>query len=170
MKITSADFKRYTDWQKFILRAQPELPKDCQRPTLIAFCLTLAIHGSAGRGCYVSDTLLGEELGIGRKYLAKYRRLAKDLGWFVPSSEKVNRVESLNIAIPLESDEIRNLAKPAEDDDEPWVPEPKPKVSRKPTEDDDDLWTSNVQAAQRMAAKAKLLRDVTTYPPQVESW
>jgi hypothetical protein len=100
MKVTSADFKNFTDWQRYILRTQPVIPKDCRRTALIGFCLALAIHGTQGLDCYASDSLLGREIGMARRHLAKYRRLAIELGWFRPNGRKVNRVESLDIAIP----------------------------------------------------------------------
>lgn len=109
MKFDSVDFHNYTEWQRYILRSHPVIPKDCRRATLIAFCFALAFHGSAGMDCYASDSLLGKELGINRKYLKKYRRLVVELGWFTPG-RKVNRVESLNIAIPLVQRDVPKLA------------------------------------------------------------
>jgi hypothetical protein len=114
MKVTSEDFKNYTDWQRYILRTHPVIPKDCRRPVLIGFCLALATHGTQGLDCYAGDSCLSAELGINRKYLSKYRRLVVELEWFVPSGRKVNRVESLDIAIPRIQRDAAELADDAE--------------------------------------------------------
>jgi hypothetical protein len=100
MRITREDFKRYTDWQRFILGSEATIPPECKRPTLIAFSLALAIHGTLGLDCYASDTLLAREIGISRRHLAKYRRVAVALGWFKPNGKRGNRVEHLDISIP----------------------------------------------------------------------
>jgi hypothetical protein len=124
MKLASEDFKNYTDWQRYTLKTHPVIPKDCRRATLIAFCLTLAFHGTQGMDCYAGDSCLSEELGVNRKYLSKYRRLAVELGWFVPNGRKKNRVESLDIAIPQFQRDVPSLA-----EDSPTVAEVPKKTS-----------------------------------------
>jgi hypothetical protein len=133
------DSKTYFAWQRFILTHYPELPKDVERIKLVAFCQTLAFHGRMGIDCFASDVLLGKELGIGRRYLRKYRQAAVDLGWFKPNGIKANRVEHLDIAIPVEVEAVE-----VEVPDWDQVPEPveaAPVVERKPTPiAEDDPW------------------------------
>jgi len=139
MKFTSEDFKNYTDWQKYILHTHPEIPAECRRPTLIAFCLVLASHGSAGLDCYASDVTLAKELGISRRFLPKYRQLAIELGWFVPNGEQKYRVQHLDISVPAYQLDVPEL-------DCRTKPEPKPVYSHvnKPCKadvmDEDDPW------------------------------
>lgn len=110
------DYRNYTDWQKYILETFPELPEadmhtsdttgkvyslgGYNRVTLIAYCLVQASHGRNGLGCFASDATIARELGVNRSTIAKYHKLAVDLGWFVPNGQKRNRVESLDISVP----------------------------------------------------------------------
>jgi hypothetical protein len=109
MELSKQTQRQYFDWQRHILKSQPKIPRECHRPTLIAFCLTLAIHGSHGLDCYASDSLIAREIGVGRKYLAKYRRVAIELGWFTPNGIKRNRVEHVDISIPVLQVDVREL-------------------------------------------------------------
>jgi len=152
------DYKNYTDWQKYILETFPSLPEaeihtsnksgkvyslgGYNRVTLIAYCLTQASHGHNGLGCFASDATIAKELGIAnRSVIAKYRKLAISLGWFVPNGQKRNRVEALDISVPSEPSRTQDLgllviereraervtvpAVPKYDpDDDPWANEP----------------------------------------------
>jgi hypothetical protein len=140
MKVPNEAWKQYGDWKRHIRTHNPRIPKDCRRPTLIAFCLFLAEHGSAGLNCYAGDVTLAKELGIHRKYLAKYRRLAVELGWFEPNGIKGNRVEHLDISIPTLQVDVIELPE-VEPAKVPPVKIPKPrKPADKPILDDDDPW------------------------------
>jgi hypothetical protein len=155
MNVTSENFKRYSDWQRHVLASQPVIPKDCKRATLIAFCLTLAIHGSCGRGCYVSDSSLSKEVGVSRRHLAKYRKLAVALEWFTPSGEKVNRVESLDVSIPQLQPDMPE-----------WYDAPEPeRVTPKPVqvpEDDEDSGNHLPACHDPWCGGCKLLRGDST--------
>ena len=81
MRTTPDDFALYKRWQKYILDTRPALPKGIARPTLIAYCLAMAIHGSNGKGCFASDETIGAEIGIShRDIVGRYRNFAVDLG------------------------------------------------------------------------------------------
>jgi hypothetical protein len=135
---TDSPSKTYYAWQRYILTHYPKLPKDVERIKLIAFCQTLAYHGRMGVDCFASDVLLGKELGIGRKYLKKYRQTAVDIGWFKPNGIKAYRVEHLDIAIPVEVEAVEVEQDQAPDE---WAPAPV--VERVPVSkpiDEDDPW------------------------------
>jgi hypothetical protein len=73
-------------WQKYILGTYPELPERCKRLNLIAYCLAMAIKGTNELNCFASDATIGKEVGIAnREVVAKYRRLATELGWLTPN-------------------------------------------------------------------------------------
>lgn len=146
MKVPNEAWKQYGDWRRYIRTHNPRIPRDCRRPTLIAFCLFLAEHGSAGLDCYAGDVTLAKELGIHRKYLSKYRRLAVKLGWFAPNGIKGNRVEHLDIAIPAYQIDVTDIPE-VEPVEVAEVVELRPKVAKVPAYDpDDDPWAQDAEA------------------------
>lgn len=105
MKTTKEEFAAYMRWQKYILSTYPDLPKGCKRPTLIAYALAMAIHGTNGLDCFASDSRMKEALGLtNRGTVAKYRKLALNLGWFVRNGKRRGRAESLDVSIPSETE------------------------------------------------------------------
>ena len=139
----------YFDWQRHILKSNAKIPKECHRPTLIAFCLVLAIHGRLGMDCFASDVLIAKEIGISRRHLAKYRRVAVELGWFHPNGIKRNRVEHLDISIPTLMADVPELVA-VEAVEVAEVVELRPKVAKVPTKvpayDPSDPWAESAEA------------------------
>ncbi len=108
---TPENFAAWMAWQKYILKTHPDLTgTKCERDTLIAYCFAMSTAGTCGLECFASDATIAKDL---EKYrpdtIGKYRRLALDLGWFVPSGKRIGRSKLLNITIPDEP-----ASKPAE--------------------------------------------------------
>jgi hypothetical protein len=140
-------FTAYAGWLRYIHETHPELPKGIRRSTLLAYCQAQARAGSYGLNCFASDTLIAKQLEIKlRTRIAPYRKLAIELGWFVPNGKRDRRVVGLDIAIPKDNKPRPQLAdvpavaipadiKPAE----PVIPaEPEHEDWINP-EDDDEL-------------------------------
>ena len=109
-KVTRESFKAYRDWQRYILAAmttKPKLTDKCARPTLVAYCLAMATHGTNGLGCYASDARIARELGMyDYKSVSPYRNEALRLGWFTPNGKRHGRAKELDISIPSDSSEV----------------------------------------------------------------
>jgi hypothetical protein len=100
--ITAGDFAYQRNWERFILGYRGALPKNIRKPTLIAYCFAMAQSGSAGIDCFKSDATIAAEIGIyHRGDIAKYRRCALGLGWFIVV-KCVGRARHLDIQIPNE--------------------------------------------------------------------
>jgi hypothetical protein len=108
MRTTKEDFALYKRWQKYILDARPALSKGLTRPTLVAYCFAMAVHGTNGKGCFASDAAIGREIGIShRGIIGRYRVFAIDVGWFKRTGEHKGRAEVLDVSIPdTESPEV----------------------------------------------------------------
>jgi hypothetical protein len=88
-------------WQKHILGTHPDLPPHCKRYTLIAYCLAMAVKGRNGLGCFASDEVMGEELGIAnRAVVAKYHHAAVEVGWLAWNGKRRGRAKVLDISFP----------------------------------------------------------------------
>lgn len=115
------DFAAYKRWEKYILGTHPELPKGIRRPNLIAYCLAMAIKGFNGLDCYASDETIGKEIGIAnRSVVAKYRKLAIELGWFAWNGKRKGRAKVLDIAIPADA-KPADTESPAEPKHDAWI-------------------------------------------------
>jgi hypothetical protein len=115
-KVSAQSFKTYRNWQRYILTAmtaKPKLTRGCVRPTLVAYCLAMASHGTNGIGCYASDPRIASELGMydGRA-VRPYRHEALRLGWFVRTGESKGRTQVLDIAIPADDASEQNCSVP----------------------------------------------------------
>lgn len=119
-KVSRESFKAYRDWQRYILKAKPELTRGCTKSTLLAYCFAMASHGTNGLGCYASDATIAKELGKGQAKLVRpYRHEALRLGWFAWAGEARGRTKVLDIAIPADDDtstkvDVPAIAKPAD--------------------------------------------------------
>jgi hypothetical protein len=102
-KVSKASFKAYRDWQRYIKRARPKLSKGLKKSTLVAYCLSMAVDGTNGLGCYTSDATIADELDMyDYKSVSPYRNEALRLGWFVWTGEMHSRSRVLDIAIPAD--------------------------------------------------------------------
>ncbi len=113
-KVTPESFKAYRDWGRYILKAKPKLGRGHTKATLIAYCFAMASHGTNGLGCYASDGVIAEELGMyDFRSVLPYRNEALRLGWFVWNGERRGRAKVLDIAIPADDETSINVDVPA---------------------------------------------------------
>jgi len=99
-KTSSEAFSLYRRWMKEFLKADIKLPKDSSKAMLWAYCSAMAEHGTNGISCFASDQRIAGELKLKRDTVTKYRHLALELGWLVPTGKRHGRAEGLSIAIP----------------------------------------------------------------------
>ncbi len=147
-KTSKEAFAFYRRWTKAFLDADLKLPKSAKKATLWAYCSAMAAKGTNGLGCFASDAVIAKELQIyHRETVAKYRKLALDLGWFVWNGERRGRAKVLDISIPdgPRDDEYRHVPTVAESDgktDEVVSRPKRPKPVPRPWDDPDyvDPW------------------------------
>ena len=114
-KVSAQSFKTYRDWQRYILKSHPKLTKGCAKATLVAYCFAMSSHGTNGLGCYTSDAVIANELGLyDHRAVRPYRHEALRLGWLAWTGEMKGRSQVLDVAIPEENpgqDHIRVTSK-----------------------------------------------------------
>jgi hypothetical protein len=100
----------------------------------------MAIEGTNGQGCYAGDATIAEQLEWNRDTVAKYKKLAIDLGWFVVNGKRHGRAREIDIAIPSQPYAVE-AAEPVADDTEAYRPIPEVKVVEvEPVEKVEDPW------------------------------
>jgi hypothetical protein len=99
-KVSKESFGYYRRWMKFIRDAEPKMPERHDVDTLKLYCLTKSLEGTNGLACYAGDDVLAKQLHWNRDTVAKYKKLAVELGWFIWEGERKGRAKKLNVAIP----------------------------------------------------------------------
>lgn len=121
-----SDGARYRDWERRIRDCPADdLPPGHEKLSMYAVAVCVASYGTNGLGCFAGIRAIASALDCSTATVVKYKKLLKDIGWFVLSDAQRRKGE-LDIAVPdsWDMDQWRRklaqraVKQPAKGDDE----------------------------------------------------